>query len=101
MPKGFISEQMGSNRILSHGKITSLPFKFNSYNPASLFIIPKVENGNPILINCRLYMDDTISPCPFVVNAWTETAVMEIPTGGVDLANYDIYWGAGADVSES
>ena len=110
MAKGYISEVMGAGRVLSHAKIAELPFKFNSANTFSVFIVPKANvtagvisapDNTGILLNCKCYMDDNASNLPVIFNQWGEAAITEIPAEAIDLATYDVYWGAGADVSES
>lgn len=108
--KGYVSEIMNSSRIVSHGKVAELPFKFTSFNPFSIFIIPKANvtakvistpENTGILVNCRCYQDDTASDLPVLFNQWSEAAIIEIAANAIDLAVYDVYWGAGVNVSES
>ena len=108
--KGYVSETMNSSRIVSHGKITELPFKFTSFNPFSIFVVPKANVAakvisSPInvglLVDCKCYQDDTSSDIPVLFNQWTEAAILEIAEGAIDLAVYDVYWGAGIAVAES
>lgn len=101
MGKGFVSETMAASRILSHGQITSLPFSLSSGLPFSIFIIPVVDSDLPVLVNCKLEQDDAAANCPFNVKQWTEPAVSIIPTAGINLTNYNVYWGAAYDVTES
>lgn len=108
--KGYVSEIMNSSRIVSHGKIAALPFKFTSFNPFSILVIPKINVtakviSSPetagLLVDCKCYQDDTSSNLPVMFNQWTEAAIIEIAEDAIDLETYDVYWGAGADVSES
>jgi hypothetical protein len=105
MAKGFISEQMRSSRILSHGKIASLESAFSLHGeiPFSLFIVPTDDPTEtaPVLIDCKLYQDDDSSDCPFALNCWNEAAVVEIADSAIDLTKYDLYWGAGDNAEES
>lgn len=109
-PKGYVSETMNSSRICSHGKITELPFKFTSFNPFSIFVIPKANVAAKVistptnvglLVDCKCYQDGTSSDIPVLFNQWTEAAIIEIAEGAIDLATYDVYWGAGIAVAES
>lgn len=111
-PKGYVSETMNSSRICSQGKITELPFKFTSFNPFSIFVIPKAnvaakvisapsQDAVGLLIDCKCFQDDTSSDLPVLFNQWTEAAIIEITEGAIDLAVYDVYWGAGVAVAES
>lgn len=104
MNKGYISEIMGAARVLAHGKIKSLEsgFSLRKGQPFSLFIIPKDEEEfEPVVISVKLYQDDTVSDCPFNLRCWNEPAVTEIEASGIDLGDYDVYWGSGSDVEES
>ena len=110
MNKGYVSETMNSSRIVSHGKIALLPFKFTSFNPFSIFVIPKANVAAKVisapenvglLVDCKCYQDDTSSNIPVLFNQWSEAAIIEISEGAIDLAVYDVYWGAGVDVAES
>lgn len=95
---------MNAARVLSHGKIESLTAAFSLRNaqPFALFIIPAdTEETAPVLVNCKLYQDDLASDCPFNLNCWTEPAIMEISASAIDLEDYDLYWGSGANVEES
>jgi hypothetical protein len=104
MGKGHITEIMNAGRILSHGKITSLTAAFSlaTGHPFSLFIIPKSTSVvEPLVASVKLYQDDAAANCPFSLRCWTETAVVEVGATAIDLTAYDVYWGAGADVTES
>ena len=110
MGKAYVSETMNTSRIVSHGKITELPFKFTSFNPFSIFVIPKVNvaakvistpTNMGILVDCKCYQDGVSSDLPVLFNQWTEASIIEIATAAIDLLVYDVYWGAGADVAES
>lgn len=110
MTKGYVSETMNSSRICSHGKIAELPFKFTSFNPFSIFVVPKANvtagvisspDNSGLLVNCKCFQNDNASDLPVLFNQWTEAAILEIPDAAIDLAVYDVYWGAGAYVAES
>jgi hypothetical protein len=102
--KGYVSEVLGSARILSHGKIRSLESAFSLRKgvPFSIFIIPvDDEEWKPLEVNCKLYQDDASTGCPFNLRCWNEPAISEIAAGAIDLDSYDVHWGTGADVEES
>ena len=63
-------------------------------------VISNPDNAG-LLVDCKCYQDDTSSNLPVMFNQWTEAALSEIAANAIDLAVYDVYWGAGADVSES
>lgn len=105
-----VTESMTASRIVSHGKIAELPFKFNSFNSFSILVIPKASvtakvistpETTGLLVDCKCYQDDTSSDIPVLFNQWTEAAIVEIAEGAIDLATYDVYWGAGVHVEES
>jgi hypothetical protein len=108
--KGYISEAMNSSRILSHRKITALPFSLASKQPFSIFIVPKANvvagvistpDNAGILVDCKCSQDDSSSNLPVLFIQWSEASIVEIPVDAINLAANDVYWGAGADVSES
>lgn len=105
--KGFVPVEMMVGRISSHGQITSLAAAFSlaSGQPFALFIIPKsggsYADAKTVIIDCTLYQDDESGDCPFTTNCWDVPAVSEVSASGVDLDEYDVYWGAGVDVDES
>lgn len=102
MDKPFVSESMKSGRILTHGKIVELPFSLGTV-PFSIFIIPKTqpEAVVPVLVNCKLILDDESANCPFNINQWTEPAIISLPSDSIDLTLNDVYWGSDSDVAES
>lgn len=107
MNKGHVSPEMFAGRVSVKGKVTDLSagFKIKSNNPLALFIIPRADGANPdaavAIVDCKLYQDDNFSDCPFATNCWDAPAVREIGINGINLADFDVYWGAGADVEES
>lgn len=112
MAKGFVSDLMGSLRILSHGKITSLTAAFSLSNkqPFSIFVVPKanvtagvisIPDNAGLLVGCKCYQDDNASDLPVLFNQWTEAAIIEVSATAIDLTTYDVYWAAGCDVEES
>lgn len=107
MGKGFVTPEMFAGRVSAHGQITSLTaaFSLESGQPFALFIIPKSDgryaDASTVLVDCKLYQDDDSADCPFTCNCWDAPAVSEIAINGIDLTDYDVFWGAGADVNES
>jgi len=98
MGKGYVSDQMNAARILTKGKITDLSSGFKLLNgvPFSVFIIPKNSAlVEPVIVSVKLYQEDDFSDCPFALRGWNEPAISEIEASGIDLALYDVYWGAG------
>lgn len=101
MKKGYISESMGSNRISSHGKITSLAsgFRLDSGNSFSVYIEKKdtsqIDNDTNVILSVRCYQDDACSDVPINLNDWTPLAIVEIDSYQSLLDDYDIYWGSG------
>ena len=91
----YLSESMKAGRIACHGKITSLSsgFKLKNGSPFSLFIIANDESTTPVKVSAKLAEDSSTSECPFAVNGWTETLVMELPVNAINLTNYAVYWG--------
>lgn len=107
MGKGNLTSELIAGRISAHDKIDSLTaaFSLEGGQPFALFIIPKADGTYPdattVLVDCKLYQDDTASDCPFTCNCWDAPLVSEIAISGIDLDEYDVYWGAGVDVEES
>lgn len=96
----YVSEQMFTTRITCHGKIESLAsnFKLKDDQPFSLFIRAKsgTSSVTDVLVNVRLYKEDTCSPCPVTLSNWQELMVCELDaSNAVLLDKYEIYWGAG------
>jgi hypothetical protein len=93
---GYLSEEMKAGRIACHGKITSLAngFKLKDGGPFSLFIIPNDGSTTPVKADAKLADDAAVSECPFAVNGWTETLVLELPANAIDLTTHAVYWGS-------
>lgn len=110
--KGFVSNEMYAGRLSSHNKIGDLTegFKLSGNTPFSICIIEKgkitglavaAASNEILLVDCRLYQDDNASVFPFPLHRFSEAAIAEISPAAIDLVTYDVYWAAGADVSES
>ncbi len=53
-----------------------------------------------ILIDCKLICDKEPGVFPVPVNDWTPGAITEISPNGIDLTEYDVFWGAGETVKK-
>ena len=92
---------MNDLRILSHGKITDLSQGFRMADGATFSIMLLPKNGSSVdveLVNCRCVCDKEASELPVTVGDWTPAKIQEIPAGGIDLSEYDVYWGAGEKI---
>lgn len=114
--KGYISETMGSGRIVSHGKVEFSPnltipgtqIKVFSLAPAnipfSIYIRPKNSDVDAadVLVYVKCYQDNGFTETPIPLNDWTPLSIMAISCYNFDYQDYDIYWGAGTyvDVAE-
>lgn len=93
---------MYSLRILSKGQITNLSqgFRLGSGDSFSVFLKPKkVTMDTCSLIQCKLLGDTEFGNFPVPHNDWTPGAIKEIAPNGIDLTSYDVFWGAGTNVS--
>lgn len=96
----YVSEQVFSSRIVSHGRIENLTdgFRLKDEQPFSLYIRPKSVTTvtTDVLVNARLYKDSQCSPVPVSVYCWQELMVVELDASNdALLETYEIYWGAG------
>lgn len=96
----YVSEQVFSSRIVSHGQVESLAhgFRLKDGQPFSLYIRPKSVTTvtTDVLVNVRLYKEDKCSPMPVGVYCWQELMAVELDASNAELLNeYEIYWGAG------
>lgn len=91
---------MYSLRILSKGQVNDISkgFSLNGV-PFSVFVKPKkVSMETGIIIDCKLICDKEPGAFPVPVNDWTPGAITEISPNGIDLTEYDVYWGAGETI---
>lgn len=100
---GNVTSEMNAGRILYHGKVDSLEtnFKLTGNVPFSIFIVPKSDEitfGIAEILSVKLYQEDELSNCPFVVGAWNEPSIVEIEANATFLTSFDVYWGAGQKV---
>lgn len=90
-------------RILAKGQVTNLTGKSFSLGgtPFSIFLRRKagvVENDT--LVKCRLICDDSFGYLPVVIGDWTPAMIVSIAPAGIDLAKYEVYWGASEQPSK-
>ena len=100
----LISPELFSGRInKSGGKITDLTsgLKFpdgnNGFFYFSLFIVPKNESTDIVytLVDCKCMNNDSFVQTPFTLNCWEVPLLKEINVNGIDLNNFDVYYGFG------
>lgn len=90
-------------RILAKGQVTNLTgkgFRLGG-TPFSIFLRRKagvVENDT--LVNCRLICDKEYGDFPVVIGDWTPAMIVAIAPAGIDLAKYEVYWGASEQPSK-
>ena len=107
MSNKTISPEVYASRILSKGQITDLVdgFSLQSGNPFSLFVIPNpagtLPDAKTAIVECRLHLDGDEDDCPFQTNCWDKTLVSEVSMDGIDLANFDVFWGTASKEIES
>lgn len=90
---------MYSLRILSKGQVKDISKGFSLNVPFSVFVKPKkVSMETGIIIDCKLICDKEPGAFPVPVNDWTPGAITEISPNGIDLTEYDVYWGAGETI---
>lgn len=89
---------MYSLRIMSKGKIEDVSQGFDLGGiPFSVFVRPKSVAGmeTSVVIDCKLICDRVHGEFPVPINDWTPGALQSVSPNGIDLATYDVYWGAG------
>jgi hypothetical protein len=98
MSDKYVSIPMSTGRVLSHGEITDLSeaFSLSGGVPFSVFVKPITGTDDIVEITCKCYLDSTASALPVVAGKWDEAAIVEISAAGIDLAEYKVFWGAGA-----
>lgn len=98
---GPVNHVFEGGRILSHGQITSLATNFTRPEYFSIYIRPKIAvSVQDILLEVKCGQEGGFSNAPFLFYQWSPLALKEIKAGTIDLASYDIYWGAGASIEE-
>ncbi|HCY40429.1 MAG TPA: hypothetical protein DHV48_03610 [Prolixibacteraceae bacterium] len=107
--KGFVSDQMRSGRIVSHGQITDLTNGFKPTNEVtfSIIVIPKANitagvisapTDLGIMVSMAMYQDDGFSDYPVYFNTETIALIKEIEADAIPLETYDVYWASGSKV---
>lgn len=96
----YVTEQMFSSRITCHGRISDLSKGFRLLNdqPFSLYIRPKSATTTvvDVLVNVKLYKEDSFSPMPVGIYCWNELMALELDASNAGLLEqFEIYWGAG------
>lgn len=100
---GYTSEFMSGGRILSKGQITDLSkgFELPGKLPFSMYVRPKVASDDlDTVIDVVCYQEEQSSSAPFSLQEWSPLAVITITPNNELLNEYDIWWGAGTNVTE-
>ena len=50
------------------------------------------------LLHCKLICDKQAGELPVPIGDWTPGAISSISPNGIDLSEYDVYWGAGEKI---
>lgn len=92
---GYVSTIGRSTRILAHTKVDSLPFKFASGQPFSIYPRPKDPASTEIdtLIKCKLHQDEDDNDIDFPVQLFNWTPALIVELREIDLSRYDVYVG--------
>lgn len=94
--KNYVNPVAKAARILSHGKVTSLPFKLIGGQYFSVYPRPKDSSDDTydLLIKCKMVEDedDNYEEFPVQVGTWSPAAIIEITEA--DLKNFDFFIGA-------
>lgn len=87
-------------RIQSKGKITDLSKGFSlGGKPFSIYVRPKTATmETDVVVECKLICDSGAGNFPVPLKDWTSGSIVEISPSAIDLAQYDIYWGAGETI---
>lgn len=94
---------MYSLRILSKGQITDLSDGFSLGGvPFSVFVRPKSlpSMETSVVIGCRLICDRSEGGFPVPLGDWTPGVIAAISPDAIDLAEYDVFWGAGETIKK-
>lgn len=93
---------MQTLRILSKGKIDDLSFGFDLGGaPFSVFVRPRSASMETnVLLKCTLICDKTEGDFPVPIGDWTPGAISRISPDGIDLEQYDVYWGASETIKQ-
>ena len=50
------------------------------------------------LVRCHLICDKKASDFPVPIGDWTPAAIVKISPNAIDLAAFDVFWGAGETI---
>jgi hypothetical protein len=94
---GRINRSGGKIEDLSNG--FSIPIVGNDFLPFSIFITPITSgtsaNDISTIVNCKCYNNETAVDTPFTLNCWDVPLLKEISIDGIDLNNFNVYYGLG------
>lgn len=107
---GHITNEQAAGRILAKTKLTSLTAAYNlDGKPFSILVVPKadvttgvisnVDTNIGLVVSCKLYAESAASDLPVYFHRWTEAAIVELAITAIDLTDYDVYVGAGMEIS--
>lgn len=84
-------------RILSHGQITNLADGFAlDGQPFSIYVRPKqTVTAMDMVVSAKCICDTELSSLPVSFNDWTPASIVALDKNAINLAQYDVYWGAG------
>lgn len=54
---------------------------------------------NDTLLKCKCICDKEPGDLPVPISDWTPAMIVSISPDAIDLANYDMYWGAGETIN--
>ena len=94
----FIPDSIGSGRIVSHGKISSLAMGFSLPNKEgfTIYARPKVGVGidtPDIVLSVKCMTDENASEIPVALNEWNSLYLQSIEPNNEILNSVDLYWG--------
>ena len=92
--------EMNILRILSKGKIADLSNGFDLGGvPFSIFVRAKSATlDTHVVVKCQLICDREAGEFPVPIGDWSPGAIQRIPQDGIDLAEYEVFWGAGETI---
>jgi len=51
-----------------------------------------------LVVKCQLVCDKAFGEFPVPVSDWTPAAIVKISPNAIDLAAFDVFWGAGETI---
>lgn len=101
--KGYVTTEMAVSRLVDWGQITDLSqdFRLKGGTPFSVFVRPTGTAGTSIVISAEPYQREGFVPTPVALDGWNELLITAIEANSIDLATYDVWWGAGASSESS